>query len=74
MDDSHGDRDTTDEDTQSIHTRGQENRVTSLQSIRIDNGCNSIRCVMKSVDEFECTDEEETEPEGDIDDFHRKDE
>lgn len=72
MDDAHSDSDTSDEYTERIHTSGEYDGVTSLESIGIDDWCDSIRCVVESVDKLECTDEEETEPEGDIEEIHKK--
>ena len=69
---SHSDRDPTDEDPQSIHAGGEENWVSRFHRISIDNGRDSIRGIMESIDELECTDEKETEPERDINNFHKK--
>ncbi len=72
MDDPHSDRDTPDEYAESIHTCGENDRVLSLESIRIDDWRDSIGRIMESVDKLECTDEKETETEGDIEEFHKK--
>jgi hypothetical protein len=69
---SHSNRDPTDENPEGIHAGREDHGVLSLQSIGIDNWCHSIGCIVKSIDELKCTNEKETEPERDIDDFHRK--
>lgn len=74
MDDPHGDCDATDEDSESIHTGGEEDRMASLEGIGIDHRRDGVRCIMESIDKLECTHEKETESKRDIDDFHREDE
>ena len=71
MNDPHSYRYTTETHSQEIKKSSKQYSLFWCERICIDNWCYSICCIMKTIDEFKCTNKKETEDKKNID-FHKK--